>query len=156
MRFEPEHLHQAAIERIEQAQLLYTARKYALSMSISGVAVECLFRAMILERARELDTGHDIKLLYDRSRMKERLLQAQEDRGTPDRLLTQYSRQLESAVVEICLLWANSYRYASEDRLRRDLRKRRLWAGVRGDILKANCLRLLTAAELIVKEGTSP
>jgi len=62
--------------------------------------------------------------------------------------------ELRDAVNDICLLWSNDFRYASEDRLRVHLRRTvNLRSKVKGDPLKALAFRLLNAAQKFVKKG---
>jgi HEPN domain-containing protein len=155
MKLTAEHYHRAALERMGQAHALYRFRdSYALAMYAAGVAVECMLRAFKLLRDTTFDEKHDLRRLFRASGIVNidpaKLVRS----GLAHDEIDQYMRQLQLAVNDVCLLWANDYRFASERRLRSHLfrifgeRKR-----LKGDLLKAACLRLLASAQTFVQKG---
>jgi hypothetical protein len=72
MRFRAEHYYEAALQRIEQATILFEAgTSYALAMYVAGLAVECKLRAFKLRRDSTFDERHDLLLLFRTSGMFE-------------------------------------------------------------------------------------
>jgi hypothetical protein len=155
MKLNPEHYFRAALERVEQSRrLYYDGASYALAMYVSGVAVECLLRAFKLKRDPTFDERHDLQLLFKASGMLEVDTAALGRKGFSEDEIDGYQRELQIAVNEICILWANDYRYVSENRLRSHLKgKVDLRKGVKGDVLKANALRLMRAAQRFIDRG---
>ena len=51
------------------------------------------------------------------------------------------------------ILWRNNYRFASEARLWLTSKQMELYQKVKGDALKANAHRLLTAAQKLIDNG---
>jgi HEPN domain-containing protein len=155
MEKSPEDYRQAALERIEQARANYDRKAFALAMYVAGVAVECMLRAYILRRKGkgQLETGHNILLLLSESQLKSIAVEDKLEKGTVDSVVTRYIDSFEEFATILSLSWANDFRYASEKRLRAELKKRKLTHGVKGDTLKANAIRLIEAASWIVREG---
>ncbi len=60
---------------------------------------------------------------------------------------------LQAAVNDVYVLWHNTYRYASENRLLAHLKRLKLYRGIKGDPLKAKALYLLKAADLFITKG---
>ena len=152
MKLTAEHYFQAARDRIKQAQALYLqGTGYALTMYDAGVAVECMLRAFKLRHDATYDERHDLERLFRASGMLRLSQIASAGRGAGDQ--GTLSGGLRQAVNAVAVLWSNDYRYASEDRLRAHLRNLQLHRGIKGNVLKANALRLLKAAQRIVAEG---
>jgi len=57
---QPPVLYEASIERLDEADLLYRERRWALAMYASGLAVESLLQAFALGRGAEFDARHDL------------------------------------------------------------------------------------------------
>lgn len=66
-----------------------------------------------------------------------------------DSQIDAHRRALQTAVNEIVRLWANSYRYASEERLRLITGRQR----IKGDYLKELARQFLGSAERIIDKG---
>jgi hypothetical protein len=62
--------------------------------------------------------------------------------------------ELQASLNEVYNLWANDYRFASEARLRANLKQRKLDRGVKGDFVKAKTLSLLSSAQRFLDRGT--
>lgn len=155
MDFTSEHYYRASLERMRQAQELYrTEASYALTMYVAGVAVECMLRAYRLKKTTEFESRHDVVLLFkecgllslDPDKLRRKGLSEEETRVN--------LRTMEHAIRVVFALWHNNYRYASEARLLAHLKRLKLYRGVRGDVLKANAIELLKAAQLFVDTGT--
>jgi hypothetical protein len=155
--FRPEHYYRAALERMAQSVSLYTRdESYSLCMYVAGLAVECLLRAFRLLHDPTFDEGHDIQRLYKASGIHRVNRASLAFRGFTEEEIDDYLWNIRSAVNDVALLWANDYRFASEERLRTHLKKNvELRRGVRGEILKACALRLVNAAQTIVNKGSA-
>ena len=72
----------------------------------AGVAIECMFRAYIKLHTNEFDSKHDLKKLYSKSRLSERLNESEKQK-----------------IVELLFvadkIWHNDLRYFSEKRYKR-------------------------------------
>jgi hypothetical protein len=122
--FPPEHYFETAIQRMRQAHYLYReGSSFALAIYVGGVAVECLLRAFKGRRDPTFDERHDLLRLFAASGM----LRVDADKlralGWTDAKIDDHRRTLQVAVNEIYKLWANNYRFASEDRLRSHLKQ---------------------------------
>lgn len=154
--FKPEHYYRAALERMTQAQLLYRHQaSYAVAMYVAGVAVECMLRAFKGRKDSVFHEKHDLPQLFRASGILEVKQATQSGTSVTETQIGIYRRTLQAAMIDISILWSNDYRYASEDRLRAHLRKKvGLRTGIKGDILKANAVRLLNAAQTFVDKGS--
>ena len=63
------------------------------------------------------------------------------------------SLDFAAALGDVWSRWKNDYRYASDDRVLRDLRDRGLTAGIKGDPLKQSSRRVFEAAHELVGLG---
>lgn len=156
MRFTAEHYFRVSRERLGQAIALYRlGNAYALSMYSAGVGVECLLRAFKLLRDPTFDEKHDLRRLFRASGILNIDPGASRKHRLTDEQIRGYVRDVQNAVNEVCLWWANEYRFASEDRLRTHLRSRRgPRSSGKGDLLKPAALQLLSAAEKCIDRGT--
>lgn len=152
--FKPEHYFRAALERMRQAEALYfQGQCYALAMYVAGLATECLLRAFKGRRDPTFDERHDLLRLFQASGLL--TLTADDLKHSPQNGLAQVVNELRAAVNDIHVLWSNDYRFASEDRLKSELKKYPLFrAGLKGDILKGNAHRLLNAAKMLLERGS--
>ncbi|HJT79026.1 MAG TPA: HEPN domain-containing protein [Gemmataceae bacterium] len=156
MDFTADHYYRAALERIHQAHHLYRRGRgnYALAMYTAGLAVECMLRAFMLRSGKaEFESRHDILLLAKESGM----LNVDRDRlkrsGLTEEQIDGHVKALWASVNDVFILWRNNYRFASEVRLLAHLRKMKLYQGVKAAPLKANALRLPSAAQRFIDKG---
>lgn len=154
MEFPPEHYFQTATQRMRQAHLLFEdGSSYSLAIYIGGVAVECLLRAFKGRRDPTFDERHNLLLLYKASGMwlvdSDRLLAL---KWSP-RQLDEYSLLLEGAMNDVYKMWANNYRFASEQRLKSHLKKMTGYKKIKGDYLKEQSRRFLNAAQTVFDKG---
>jgi HEPN domain-containing protein len=151
MKFNAQQYFTAATERMNQARILYNRdNSYALAMYVAGVAVECMFRSLKLLRTDDFDERHDLKRLFSNSHMLEYNKKLEAGCRGSERTSAQ---NIQAWMNDVCIRWANDYRYASEDRLNSELKARELYRNVRGDVLKANTRLLLNAAEKLIERG---
>lgn len=156
MDFSADHYGRAALERMSQAHHLYRegAGNYALAMYAAGLAVECMLRAFILRRGKtEFESRHDVLLLAKESGMLNVDYDQLKAKGLTDKQIEEHESTLRGSINDVCTLWRNNYRFASEARLLAHLKKMKLYVGVKGDPLKANALRLLDAAQQVIDKG---
>jgi len=140
MHFEAENYFEAAQERLTDAQLLYEEKRYAVSLYISGLAIECLLRAFRFLKNRQFDARHDLIELLGVSEL---------EMIVP----IKYRREIAEATGIIFIRWKNGVRFASANRLRRHFKKLKLDRGIRGDFLKENCRVVFQAAKTIILIG---
>jgi hypothetical protein len=154
MDFPSEHYFQTATQRMRQAQHLYReGASFALAIYVGGLAVECLLRAFKGRRNPAFDERHDLLKLFAASGM----LQIDRDKlranQWTDEKINDHLRTLRVAVSEIIPLWANNYRYASEERLRSHLKEITRYQRIRGDYLKEQARRFLNSAQRFIDKG---
>lgn len=154
MEFPPEHYFQSATQRMRQAQYLYHEDgSFALAIYVGGVAVECLLRAFKGRRDPTFDERHDLLRLFLASGMlqvdRDQLLAKQ----WTDAEIDAHLQSLRVAVNEIVRVWANNYRFATEERLRSHLKKITGYRRIKGDYLKEQARRFLNAAQTFSDKG---
>jgi HEPN domain-containing protein len=150
----PDHYFGASLERLRQAWTLYQeGNSYALAMYVAGVAVECMLRAFKMRKETTFDEKHDLERLFRASGMLKIDPELLKAKGLSEEQAQAHFRGLQAAMVDVCRLWANDYRYASEARMRVHLKQRKLDRGVKGDCLKAKALSLLNASQQVISKG---
>jgi hypothetical protein len=155
MDFKPEHYFRAAIQRMEQARYLYQeGRSFALSIYVGGVAVECMLRAFKLLREPSFDERHNLLRLFVASGMLQVDYETLCVKGLTDAAIDSHLYDLRKAVSAVSDLWANNYRYASEERLLAHLKRLTGFRKIKGNYLKAQTLEFLEAAESFIIKGT--
>ena len=70
-----------------------------------------------------------------------------------DDQIEEHLRALRAAVNDIFRLWANDYRFASEERLRAHLKKITAYRRIRGDYLKEQARQFLNSTQRFVEKG---
>jgi hypothetical protein len=139
---------------MRQAKYLYEAgSSYALAIYVGGVAVECLFRAFKALRNPTFDERHDLLRLFAASGMLRLDRDQLRAKHWTEAQIDEHLRTLRAAVNEIYRLWANDYRFASEERLRSHLKKLTGYQKIRGDYLKAQAGRFLNSAQRFIEKG---
>jgi hypothetical protein len=154
MDFPPEHYFQTAAQRMRQAQHLYReGASFALAVYAGGVAVECLLRAFKARHDPTFDEKHDLLRLFLASGILDIDIQRLRANGWTDSQIDAHLRSLRVAVNEIYRVWANNYRFASEERLRSHLKKITGYQKIRGDYLKELSRRFLSSAQRFIDKG---
>jgi hypothetical protein len=154
MDFPPDHYFQTATQRMRQAQHLYQeGASFALAIYVGGVAVECLLRAFKGKRDPTLDEKHDLLRLFAASGMLRVDPDKLRARQWTDAQIDQHLQTLRVAVNEIFRLWANNYRFASEERLRSHLKEITGYQRIKGDYLKEQARRFLSSAQRFIDKG---
>ncbi len=135
----------AALARIRAAEQLHALAMYASAIYLAGVAVECILRAYRVRADPEFDARHDLPELLKAS-------------GLRDYAPKKRRGEVAAALGEVWSRWRNDYRYASDDRVLRDLREKGLTLGIKGDPqsqLKENSRRVFERAHKLVGLGVS-
>src|SRR3954453_15221209 len=124
MEFPPEHYFQTATQRMRQATVLYEeGASFALAIYVGGVAVECLLRAFKGRRDPTFDEKHHLLRLFAASGMLRVDRDKLRAKQWTEAQIEGHLRMLHVAVNEIFRLWANNYRFASEERVRSHLKR---------------------------------
>ena len=130
-----------ASERIGSAYAMYAEDRFADTIYLAGVAVECVLRAFASDEADEFEARHDLH----------RLMKA----ATLERFVGEKQRQsISAALGEVWVRWKNNYRYVAERRLRSEIKRLQLDRGIKGDPLKENARVALENGFTIVSKGT--
>lgn len=154
MEFPPEHYFQTATERMRQARLLFLqGGSNALAIYVGGVAVECMLRAFKGRRDPTFDERHDLARLFSASGLLDVDRERLRARNWTDDRIDAHLRSLRAAVNDVVRLWANNYRYASEQRLMAHLKKVTGYQKIKGDYLKELARRFLNSAQTFVDSG---
>jgi HEPN domain-containing protein len=140
MKISSEHYLKASLDRIEDARKLYNSGNYVGSIYLSGVSVECMFRAYAAGNTDDFDSRHDLT----------RLLRAS---GISEIISVSQRRDIGAALGNIWSRWKNNYRYASEELIRAELKKLKLDRGIKGDWLKFNSMTVLDSALTVISTG---
>jgi hypothetical protein len=155
MDFRPVHYFRAAVQRMEQARYLYQeGRSFALSIYVGGVAVECMLRAFKLLRDPSFDERHNLLRLFSASGMLRVDKETLRAKGLTDAEIDGHLRGLQTTVNAVSALWANNYRYASEERLLAHLKRITGFQKIKGDYLKDRARKFLGAAQSFITKGT--
>jgi HEPN domain-containing protein len=154
MQFIADHYYRAALERIEDARLLYSNERFALSMYVSGLAVECLLRAFYWRRNPSFDARHDLLRLFKESGIMEAEQHRLERRDLDLAVVRQAMVDLFGARDTLIRLWSNNYRFAAEAQLRARLRALGEPQTKRGNPVKPSALALYNAAKRMINKGT--
>ncbi len=142
MRIEPDDYLEAARDRIIDAHNLYNLGRYSFALYAAGLAVESLLRAYRVLNDPAFDERHDLRLLLAESGV-ENFVTSLEHAG------------ITTLVLRVFIRWKNDYRFASEDRLKRHLKKLRFDRGIRGNFVKENCRVVIDTADRILKVGVT-
>jgi len=140
MKISSEHYFKASQDRIKEARKLHNSGNYVGSIYLSGVSVECMFRAYAAKNMGDFDSRHDLTLLLRASGMLEVISVSQR-------------RNISAALGNIWSRWKNSYRYASEELIRAELKKLKLDRGIKGDWLKFSSMTVLDSALTVLSMG---
>lgn len=134
-------LHEASIERMEEAEMLFDARRYGLCMYTAGLAVECLLQAFVALNDGAYDAHHDLRRWLEKC---------------PVRVVDDLRAKTLLEWSRLGTHWSNDLRYLSEPALRGWLRRRGLDRGIRGgaaSITRTCARRCLDSARTIHNKG---
>lgn len=134
-------LHEASIERMEEAELLFDAGRHLLCMYTAGLAVECLLQAFASLSGAAHDARHDLRLWLDKC---------------PAPVVDELRAKTLLEWSRLGTHWSNDLRYLSEPALRGWLRRRELDRGIRGgaaSVTRTCARRCLDSARIIHNKG---
>lgn len=132
--------HQAALDDSASLGPLYERCNYALTVYVSGLAVECLFRVFREKKGLPFRSDHSLAELA-------------EEAGSPNCLVGEDHRRFLIALGDLVLRWRNSHRFRSHEALRRFLKGLELDRRIKGDFVKENSRVASSAALEIVRIG---
>ncbi|HEX5103097.1 MAG TPA: HEPN domain-containing protein [Pirellulaceae bacterium] len=154
MQFIADHYYRAALERIEDARLLYSQERFAFSMYVSGLAVEGLLRAFYWRKNPVFDARHDLAQLFKESGIAGAEEQRLTRRGLDSIEITKALTELFAARDTVARLWSNDYRFAPESQVRARLRALGERQNKRGNQVKPSALALYNSAKLLIDRST--
>lgn len=140
---QPAVLHEASLERIEEAEQSYSANRWGLSMYLAGLSVECMLQAHALRSGAAHDARHDLDAWLIKCSV---------------RLQNTIRDKSDDAWARLRRMWANEMRYMSVPGLLGFLRAKGRYAyrdikGGDNSLIKANADRLVKAARIVVDKG---
>ncbi len=140
MRLTEETYFQAALDRADEARLLYDERRYVFAHYVAGLAVECTFRAYAVVNGEPFEGRHDLRRWFELARFDEVI--------APPRL-----EDVSVAYNVIVTQWNSTQRYYSAGLLHAYFRNAQLDRGIKGDAVKELSRRAVVAALEVVTEG---
>jgi len=154
MDFPSEHYFQTATQRMRQARYLFKeGASFALAVYAGGVAVECMLGAFKSRRDPVFDEKHDLLRLFAASGMLRPDRDKLRAQHWTDAQIEVHLRTLQLAVNHVYRLWANSYRFASEEHLRAHLKRITGYRRTKGDYLKEQAREFLASAQRFINKG---
>lgn len=132
----------ASQEHATAALLLFEHRQYVLAHYVAGLGVECIIRAYRTKLAAPFDERHDLYELARAARFFDLFPSAR-------------VRALSAAFGTVAAQWVNTHRFRSESALRKFLTERKLYMGVKGDLLHARTRLIVNAAFELVTMGVT-
>jgi hypothetical protein len=131
---------QASLDHAASLTVLYTGRHYALTIYVSGLAAECLFRAFRARRGMPFRSDHPLESLA-------------KEAGFPDLVSAGQRERFGEALSNLIVRWRNSHRFRSNAAARRFLKDLKLDRGITGDFLKENARILFSGATELINLG---
>jgi hypothetical protein len=170
MDFQAKDYYEAACDRIDQADLLYSLaiehcqgfedRRYTWVIYAAGLAVECMLRAYVRKATNQFDSRHNLSKLFVESRLDTRLEEQLGRKGydIASAVVVERLTRLGTAVGVVASMWRNSYRYASDGMLCRDFLDRKVVQardnkGTKAQVLRKQARLLLRGARTIISAG---
>jgi hypothetical protein len=142
MRIAPDDYLEAAWDRLTDANRLYIDQRYSFALYAAGLAVESMLRAYRTRVNPEFEERHDLPLLLHGSNLEQFV--------TPTERAAIFA-----AITFIFNRWKNDFRFASENRLKRHLKKLKLDRGIRGDFVKENCRICIEVVAKTIRIGVA-
>ena len=139
---------------MRQAYYLYReGASFALAIYVGGVAVESLLRAFKGRRDPTFDEKHDLLRLFAASGILRVNRDELREQYWTDAQIDEHLQTLRVVANDIFRIWANNYRFASEERLRSHLKKMTGFKKIKGDYLKEQARRFLDSAQRFIDKG---
>ena len=115
--------------------------------------VECLLRSFKGRRDPTFDERHHLLRLFAASGMLRVNRDKLRAKHWTDAQIDDHLRTLQVAVNEIFRLWANNYRFASEERFRSHFKQITGYRKIKGDYLKVHARLFLNSAQKFIDMG---
>jgi hypothetical protein len=112
---------------------LYNGGHYSLTLYVSGLVAECLFRAFRAKRGLPFTSDHVLQSLA-------------EEAGFPELIPTPDRERFDAALSDLVVSWRNNHRFRSNRATRRFLKDMKLDRNIKGDFLKENARRISSGA----------
>ncbi|MCX7045856.1 MAG: hypothetical protein NTX50_10290, partial [Candidatus Sumerlaeota bacterium] len=109
------------------------AYRYSAAIYYAGVGVECLLRAYITRENPKFDERHDLRDLYQQSRLRAYI-------GS------KHIAAVNAWLGDVWTRWRNNYRFVSDRRLRSEFQRLGYGRGIKGDFMKENARIAVDAA----------
>ncbi|HBJ85919.1 MAG TPA: hypothetical protein DDZ88_19035 [Verrucomicrobiales bacterium] len=139
MKFNAQQYLDCSRLRVESARRLHEQERFSAAIYLAGVGIECLLRAYIVRKNPAFDERHDLREMLKSSDLD--LFVKVGDR-----------QQVAAWLTDVWTRWKNDYRYASDERLKSEFKRRELDRGINGNFLKENSrLVIETALQLQAK-----
>ena len=119
---------------------LYASERYSLTLYVSGLAAECLFRAFRAKKGLEFRSDHPLDPLA-------------REAGFPELIPDKDRARFDAALANLIVRWRNNHRFRSNTAARRFLKDLGLDRGIKGDFLKENARLLSSSALELVNLG---
>lgn len=133
---------QAAQEHTAALPILYSNGDYGLTIYVSGLAAECLFRAFRSRRGMPFRSDHP-------------LISLAQEAGFPELAPANHRERFDAALTDVVLRWRNSHRYRSNEAMRRYLKSSKLDRGIKGDFVKENARLISSSTIELINLGVS-
>lgn len=140
MKLTADECYLAALDHVDEAQLLYDGNKYVLAHYVAGLAVECMFRAYAVRNGEPFEARHDLNKCLELARF--------DDVIAPSR-----SEAVAASYSVVVTQWNSTQRYFSDGFLKAYFRNAGLNRGIKGDPVKELTRRIVEAASIVVTEG---
>ena len=131
---------QAALDHADSLATLYAGGHYALTLYVSGLAAECLFRAFRAKKGLPFRSDHSLELLA-------------KEAGFPDLVPQGRRERYDAALSNLIIRWHNVHRFRSNVAAQRFLKDRKLDRKIDGNYLKTNAKLLSSGAIELVNLG---
>src|SRR5687767_2321538 len=107
MQFGTDTYRLGAFERLNDARLLHDGQRFALSMYVSGLAVEGMLRSLHWIKDKRFDERHDLRGIATRIEELGLLRRGERD------------HDFVGTVSDVAERWSNDFRFANQDQLER-------------------------------------
>jgi len=140
MKINPKQYIEVAQEHIDTARILHNNERYSTAIYLAGVSIECLLLAYRTKIKSHFDSRHNLNNLMKES-------------GIVNFIQERNRKKIGILLGEVWSRWKNNYRFASNSRLKSELKKLGLDRGIKGDILKTNSMHIIDNAYELINIG---
>jgi hypothetical protein len=119
---------------------LYRIEQYALTVYVSGLAAECLFRAFRAKKGLPFRSDHALHSLA-------------REAGFPELIPGGEREKFDAALASLIVGWQNAHRFRSKEVMLRFMKSRKLDRKIKGDVVKERARRLCSSAVQLISLG---